>query len=507
MKKILFILSFMLLLTTPVFAQDIAAVLEQPAVSKAVVGDKLNYNLNINMPQDGTQYKSFAVTLLMDEKLSVTGTTLNGIEKNEKIVLKSTEVQGKQNIVSLSVNDVSALKGAKGFTVSIATVVKKGAEEGDFNNSIVLTSVQADGKEVSSQKNLTSNTAVQSKKTALKINEVKTQDEIITGTTSAKAKVSVFEGNIEITSAIADDNGNFELNIKKQTLGTKLKVISIYKVEGKNVTDSEEIVVSDSEGKKVNIAIDAKVLEDYVKMAENIYADKTSQENKARIEAAVANGKYVLVMSDRKNSDIEDAINKIKNATKFLRPSIMDGYWDKTFKPKKEMTRAEVAQVLSRIYLKENPSGAYTSFKDVNQGAWYADAIGFMEEKGFMKGYYDETFKPEKSITRAEFAAVIAKFNPGYTNDESISYTDVKSNHWAKDAINYVSSKGYMTGRSSTYFAAEYPITRAECAKVLNKLLSRNPNKEFMNLYSKNPFSDVDKNDWSYYEILEISGN
>lgn len=506
MKKIILLFCILIMMSVPVFAEDVSAVLEQPAVSKALAGDKLEYSLIVKMPQDGTQYKSFAVTLLMDEKLSVKNVELKGVNKNENIVLKNTDIQNKQSIVSLSVNDVKALDGASSFSVLISTEVKKDAESGEFNNSIVLSSIKADGKETSTQKNLTSNTTVTTIND-LVVNPVNTQDEIITGKTTSKAKLGVFSGDIEFANASADANGEFEIKIPKQNLGTKLKVISIYTVDGKTKTDSEEIVVSDSEGKKANVAIDTQVLVDYVQMASDIFTSGATQENRARIEAAIANGKYVLVMSDRKNSDIEDAINKIKSAVGYLRPSVMEGYWDKTFKPKKEMTRAEVAQVLSRIYLKSNPTGNYSSFKDIDQSAWYADAIGFMEEKGFMKGYQDGTFKPEKSITRAEFASVISNFYPGFTNNESFSYEDVSSKHWAKDSINYVSSKGYMTGRSSTYFAAEYPITRAECAKVINKLLNRTPNKEFMDVYSKNPFTDFDKSDWAYYEILEITGN
>lgn len=505
MKKILILFCFILMLSTPVFAKDISAVLEQPAVAKVVVGDDLNYKLNIGIPKDGVTYKSFAVTLLMDEKLKVTGTALEGVAKNDKIVLKSTEVQGKQNIVSLSVNDINALGGVSNFSVSIATKVRTGAKEGDFNNSVVVSSVKDDGKESSNQKDLTSSTVVTNAKTQLKINELKNQDEILTGKTNPKAKVSVFDGNMEISNAVADDKGEFEIKIAKQELGKKLKVISVYEFNGKLTTDSETIVVTDSEGKKTTVVIDTKVLEDYVEMANKIEKSRASDVDKARLEAAVANAKYVLVMSDRKNADVEDALIKLKNAVKYMRVPYMNGYWDKTFKPKKEMTRAEVAQVLARVYLKKDPTGNYASFSDVKQSVWYADAIGFMEEKGFMKGYHDGTFKPEKSITRAEFAAVIAKFNPGFT-EERFSYTDVKNDNWAKDAIDYVSSKGYMTGRSSTVFAANYPITRAECAKVLNKILNRNADKEFMDKYSKNPFKDFDKNDWAYYEILEITG-
>ena len=101
-------------------------------------------------------------------------------------------------------------------------------------------------------------------------------------------------------NVIANDKGEFEIKIPKQELGKKLKVISVYKLNGKVTTDSENIVVSDSEGKKATVAIDTKVLEDYVKMAMNISTNRASNEDRARIEAAVANAKYVLVMSDRK---------------------------------------------------------------------------------------------------------------------------------------------------------------------------------------------------------------
>ncbi|WBW50248.1 S-layer homology domain-containing protein [Peptoniphilus equinus] len=488
----------------PIFAADIGAVLEQPAVSEAVVGDTLTYNLVITVPQD--EYHSFAVTLLLDEKLSLDSSELVGVQAGEGIILKNSKVNN-QNIVSLSVNDIMALNGVSSFSVALTVKAAQASEDGRFNNSVVLTSQKLDGTENSSQKNLTTSASVTETKQEITVNPIQTEDELLTGTTVANAEVAVYLGDNLLGSQRSYENGVFEIPLVKQPLGTKLTVTSTYVESGKKKVDTKTVVVQDGEGEAADRPIDIGVLEDYTLWGEGMKIKNASREDLARMNAATSLGRFVLVQSDRTNKDIQDALEKIKDAAGYLRVPYMQGYWDKTFKPESPMTRGEVAQVLSTIYLKKAPSGHYSTFKDVKQTDWYADAVGFMEEKGFMGGYYDGTFKPDAAITRAEFAAVLYKFYGEPYGHMSTHYDDVKESHWAKDAIDFVAGEGYMTGRSDTVFAESYPITRAECAKVLNTILGRVPNQSFMDKYSKNPFSDVDAANWAYYHVLEITGN
>ena len=172
------------------------------------------------------------------------------------------------------------------------------------------------------------------------------------------------------------------------------------------------------------------------------------------------------------------------------------------------MTRAETAAVLATIDNGgKSPVGYFSDFKDIEQSDWFADSVGYVQKQGIFGGYENNTFKPEKSITRAEFAKVIANFAGLEASEEGQSFKDVKDNFWAKDAIEAVSANGYMKGRGNNKFHPNEAITRAEVATVLNKILDRTPNEEFIDKYSKNPFKDLSKDHWSYYQVMEISGN
>lgn len=129
-----------------------------------------------------------------------------------------------------------------------------------------------------------------------------------------------------------------------------------------------------------------------------------------------------------------------------------------------------------------------------------------MEKKGLITGYKDGTFKPQKTITRAEFARILA----GYANLTPINggadYRDVKSSHWASGYIAAVEQAGLMSGRGKGRFAPSENITRQEVCAALNKALGRDANKEFLDTYAVNSFKDVKKSMWSYYQILEATG-
>ena len=86
------------------------------------------------------------------------------------------------------------------------------------------------------------------------------------------------------------------------------------------------------------------------------------------------------------------------------------------------------------------------------------------------------------------------------------TFEDVKENHWAYRAINSVVKWGYMSGRSDRTFAPDQVIKREEVASVINRLEGRRPDRAFIDKFSKNPFSDVKKSNWAYYEILEATG-
>ena len=151
------------------------------------------------------------------------------------------------------------------------------------------------------------------------------------------------------------------------------------------------------------------------------------------------------------------------------------------------------------------PSGDYSDFKDVSQEMWYADAVAYVEKNGIMAGYKDSTFKPDKKLTRAEFAQIVMNFKKlNQISDKTFS--DVKEDHWAYNAINSVAKWGFMSGRSDKKFAPDQGIKREEVASVINRMEGRRPDRAFIDKFSENPFKDVKKSNWAYYEILEATG-
>lgn len=192
---------------------------------------------------------------------------------------------------------------------------------------------------------------------------------------------------------------------------------------------------------------------------------------------------------------------------KVSQPSYIAGFPDGTFKPSKEVTRAEAVRMFVKLVNNgaELPNNPKTSFKDANN-AWYSDEINYAVSKGFIKGYSDNTFKPNQAITRAEFAQMISVFvKDGYPGTGS--FKDVKG-HWASDAINELYGNKNIKGYSDGTFKPDQKLTRAEAVTILNSVFGRNTKStSFTNVSESGlkKFTDVPKSHWAYYEILDAS--
>lgn len=188
-------------------------------------------------------------------------------------------------------------------------------------------------------------------------------------------------------------------------------------------------------------------------------------------------------------------------------PSYIAGYPDGTFKPGKEVTRAEAVRMFVSLVNngKELPKNPTTKFKDANN-KWYSDEINFAVSKGFISGYSDGTFKPNQGITRAEFAQMIAVFvKDGYPG--SSNFKDVKG-HWASNAIDQLYGNKTIKGFPDGTFKPDQKLTRAEAVTVLNSVFGRNTKATSfanVNTSSLRKFSDVPMSHWAYYEIIDAS--
>ena len=135
-------------------------------------------------------------------------------------------------------------------------------------------------------------------------------------------------------------------------------------------------------------------------------------------------------------------------------------------------------------------------FRDVI-GHWAEKEILFLAEQGWISGYLDGTFKPNKPVTRAQAAKIISNFLGLTSTNEKFSFSDVDQNHWAVDVINLVAQHKIMNGIGDGRFAPDALITRAQLAQILYNagLYSQSNNSQM------NSFKDVDRNHWAYVPI------
>ena len=208
-----------------------------------------------------------------------------------------------------------------------------------------------------------------------------------------------------------------------------------------------------------------------------------------------------------RSTEVKIAGQEAKVAAKVNSPSYIAGYPDGTFKPGKEVTRAEAVRMFVQLVNegKELPKNPTTKFKDANN-KWYSDEINFAVSKGFISGYSDGTFKPNQGITRAEFAQMIAVFvKDGYPG--SSNFKDVKG-HWASNAIDQLYGNKKIKGFPDGSFKPDQKLTRAEAVTVLNSVFGRNTKSTSfanVNTNSLKKFSDVPMSHWAYYQIIDAS--
>ena len=186
----------------------------------------------------------------------------------------------------------------------------------------------------------------------------------------------------------------------------------------------------------------------------------------------------------------------------------MFGYPDWTFLPNNNMTRAEVTAMFARL-LKNYPSTNVKynlPYSDVFEGDWYYPAVGFMTENNIIKGYEDGTFRPNAPITRAEFATIASKFDEILGGDVKGFY-DVPASHWALKYINSAYERGWVAGYEDGSFRPDRFITRAEVVTVTNKMLIRYADVDYVRAHRDLliNFKDLDESHWAYFNIMEAT--
>ena len=182
------------------------------------------------------------------------------------------------------------------------------------------------------------------------------------------------------------------------------------------------------------------------------------------------------------------------------------GYPDGTFGPENNMTRAEVAQMFYNLLLDQDVEITKT-FDDVPANAWYTKAVNTLASLDIISGVGDNKFEPERSITRAEFTAMAMKFAVGGEEGENI-FSDVDEDDWFYDAVVNSIQYGWIHGYGDGTFRPNNPITRAEVTAIVNNMLGRAADEDFVDEHADEltQFSDIEKH-WAYYHIVEATND
>ena len=184
------------------------------------------------------------------------------------------------------------------------------------------------------------------------------------------------------------------------------------------------------------------------------------------------------------------------------------GYSDGTVRPNANISRAEVATIFFRLLKEEVRDGNLTAentFADVTDGQWHNKAVSTMAKLGIVKGRRADRFDPNASITRAEFAAICARFNTR-TVENSGSFSDI-SGHWAENEIERAAAFGWISGYPDGTFRPDTRITRAEAMTMINRVLCRMPQSESDLLDSMVTWPDNKPSDWHYLAVQEATNS
>ena len=185
------------------------------------------------------------------------------------------------------------------------------------------------------------------------------------------------------------------------------------------------------------------------------------------------------------------------------------GYGNNDVRPQNNITRAEVATIFFRLLTDETREANMTKsngYNDVKDGDWFCCAVSTLSKMGIIKGYEDGSFKPNDPISRAEFAAIAARFDPDGDKTPA-SFSDVTS-HWAKDEISIAANHGWIKGYEDGSFKPDQKITRAETMTLVNRVLNRLPEtKDDLHKDMKTWVDNMDETAWYYLAVQEATNS
>ena len=182
------------------------------------------------------------------------------------------------------------------------------------------------------------------------------------------------------------------------------------------------------------------------------------------------------------------------------------GYPDGRVGPLNNITRAEVAAIFYRLLRKDIRMESQTtenSFDDVPADAWYVTEVSTLARLGVFVGRTTDVFAPDAPITRAEFATVCARFDQSGAAEDR-DFSDI-GGHWAEQYIRQAAALGWVQGYPDGTFGPDRPITRAEAVTMINRVLRRNPGSKDDLLSGMKVWPDNPEGAWYYLEVQEAT--
>ena len=186
----------------------------------------------------------------------------------------------------------------------------------------------------------------------------------------------------------------------------------------------------------------------------------------------------------------------------------VQGYPDGTVKPTGNITRAETAAILFRLMDEGSRKTYYSTksgFRDVATGSWYNTYVATLNNAGVITDSSNGYFRPNEAITRAELAAMLANFTE--TAGAANYFNDVSASYWAANAIAICAKLGWITGYPDGSFRPDRNVTRAELMAMINRATGRAPKSTDAFLPGMKTWSDNTADKWYYLDVQEATNS
>lgn len=483
------------------------------------------------------------VTVTDGENEPVKGVIVTVSDK-EKSETNLTDEQGKATVphTNIDYTDVNGYAEVNGFAVTVKRetgVIENAYIELDEENSIKVT--LPEGVEIAHSDRITvtvtnkaDNTPVKDISVTVKEN---TAEKILVGVTDENGIV-IFP---PLSEDITDEDGKSDVTDKNEQEGTDTDGDGNVDTPGEVVETKYNVTVEDTKAIISDALIKIEGGKIFVTLPDT---HKLTTSNQTTVTVTDEEGKAVKGVSVTVTDSTDKTVTKSTNAKGQITVPVKSsggggsssrstsvgistlkttehnayivGYPDGEFKPDGNMTRAEAAAIFARLVSegKGEKIKGNASFDDVAKDAWYASYIGYLEKYDIIKGYEDDTFRPEQSVTRAEFVTMTVRFYDLFNNVKTVSntkkYTDVSSKHWAIQLISFATEEKWLNGYADGTFKPDIFITRAEVVTVVNRATGRVANSSYINknLEVLNKFTDLKNNSyWAFYDIMEAAND